>query len=111
MDFDSDSIESFSKYCSKNTDRIIADLPNGIAAGNAVPRTNISAISIFRLVVATNAVKYYTAIGRTPDFYNMHYVNVLGEFKTGYDTYILLKKQTSPEVTLVSDKYKEKKII
>ena len=41
----------------------------------------------------------------------MHYVNVLGEFKTDYDAYVLLKKQTSPEVPLVSDKDKENKII
>ena len=41
----------------------------------------------------------------------MHYVNMLGEFKTYYDAYILLKKQTSPEVPLVSDKDKENKII
>ena len=32
-----------------------------------------------------NAVKYYTAIGRTSDFENMHYVNVLGKFKTDYN--------------------------
>ena len=41
----------------------------------------------------------------------MHYVNVIGEFNTEYDTYVLLKKQTSPEVPLRSDKDEEKKII
>ena len=46
-----------------------------------------------------------------PEFDNMHYVNVLGHFKTYHDAYFLLKKQTSFEVTLVCYKYKEKKII
>ena len=41
----------------------------------------------------------------------MHNVSVIGEFKTDYDAYVLLKKQTYPEVTLVSDKDKQKKII
>ena len=41
----------------------------------------------------------------------MNYVNKLEDFKTDYDADVLLKKQTSPEVSLVSDKDKEKKII
>ena len=41
----------------------------------------------------------------------MHYVNVIGEFKTDYDVYVLINNKTSPEVPLVSDKYKEKTII
>ena len=41
----------------------------------------------------------------------MNYVNVLGYFKTDQDAYVLLKKNTYPEVTLVSDKDKEKKTI
>ena len=78
MDFNRDSIESLSKDCSKNVDRIIADFPNGIAAKNAVLGTNISTVPIRRLVVATNAVKYYTVIGQTPDFDNMRYISVIG---------------------------------
>ena len=90
---------------------IFADVPNRIAAKNAVKGRSISIISTRRLVVATNAVKYYTAIGRMTKFDNMHYINVLGEFNTDYDVYVLLKRKTSPEVPLVSDKYKDKKII
>ena len=41
----------------------------------------------------------------------MHYINVLGDFKTDYDAYVLLKKQTNPVASLVSDKDKDKKII
>ena len=57
MEFDCDNIESLSKACSKDIDMIVADVPNEISAENAVPGTNISTISILRLVVATNAVK------------------------------------------------------
>ena len=96
MDFNSNIIESLSKACTMNIDRIIADVPNGIAAKNAVRRTNIITISIRPLVVATNTVRYYTSIGQTPNFDNTYYVNVFGEFKTDYNAYILLKKKTSP---------------
>ena len=111
MEFDCDSIESLSKSWSNNIDAVVVHVPNGIAAENAVPGTNISTISICRLVLDKNYVKYYIEIGRTPNFYNMHYVNMLGEFNTYYDAYVLRKKETSPEVSLVSDKDKEKKII
>ena len=74
MDFDCNIIE------------ITADVPNMISAKKSVPGTNIRMISICRLVVATNAVKYYTVIERTSEFDIMHSVNVLGEFKTDYDT-------------------------
>ena len=111
MYFDRNSIESLSKAWTKNIDSIVADVPNGISEKNAVPGTNISTIWIRRLVVATNSVNYYTVIGKTPDFDNMHFVNVIGGFKTEYNSYVLLKKQTSPKVPLVSDKDKEKKII
>ena len=88
MDFDrdQDSIKSISKYCNKNIDAIVVDFPTGISAKNAVPGMKISTISIRRLVVATNAVKYCNKIGQKPDFENMRYVNVLGEFNTDFDT-------------------------
>ena len=111
LDFDRESIETLSKACSRPIDEIQVDVANGIAAENAVPAANISTISIRRLVVATGAVKYYTSIDRVPDFDNMHYVDVLSDFKVDYDAYMLLKKQDSPEPPLVSDKDKEKRII
>ena len=40
----------------------------------------------------------------------MHYVNLLEDFKTDYNAYVLLKKQTYPVASLVSDKDKDKKI-
>ena len=70
-----------------------------------------STISACCLVVDMNAVNYYTAIGRTPEFDNMNYVNFQGEFNTDFDANVLPKKQTSAEVSLVGDKDKWKKII
>ena len=59
FDFNRNSIESLSKACSNNIDMIVSDFLNRIAAGNAVPGTNISTILFQQLVVATNVVKYY----------------------------------------------------
>ena len=111
MDFYRDSIESLSKYWSNNIYAIVADVPNGIASKKAVPGTNISTISIRSLDISTNDVKYYNAIGQPPGLDNIHYVNALGEFNIDYNSYVLLNKQSSPGVLLVSDKYKENKII
>ena len=111
LDFDRDSIEALSKACAQAIPAVIADAANHIEAENAVPAANISTISIRRLVVATNAVKFYTSIGRTPTAANMHYSNVLSGFKTDHEAYQLLRKQDAPDVPMVNDKDKEKKII
>ena len=111
LDFDRESIEALSKACSKTIPAVAEDVANGIAAENEVPGANISSISIRRLVVAMNAAKYYTSIGRTINAVNMHYSNVLTGFKTDYEAYSLLKKQDEPEAPVVNDKDKEKKII
>ena len=58
MEFDCDIIESLSKSWSNNIDAVVVDVPNGIAAENAIPGENISTISICRLFIATNYVKY-----------------------------------------------------
>ena len=63
--------------CSNTIDAIIYDPLNGIQADNEVPGTNISTISIHRLVVANHAVKYYCSIGRVPDYNRTNYINVL----------------------------------
>ena len=46
IEFDCNSIESLLKSCSKNIDRIIYDVPNGIAAKTTIPGMKISTISI-----------------------------------------------------------------
>ena len=111
LDFDRDSIEALSKACSKNIPAVTEDAANGIAAENEVPGTNISSISIRRLVVAMHAAKYYASIGRAITAANMHYGTVLTGFKMDYEAYSLLKKQDEPDAPVVNDKDKEKKII
>ena len=56
MDFDSNTIKSLSKSCSKNIDVIVFDVPNGISSENTVPGANIKMISVRRLVVDKNSV-------------------------------------------------------
>jgi hypothetical protein len=111
LDFDRESVEALSKACSRTIPAIAADVANGISAEAEVLGANISSISIRRLVVAMNAVKYYTSVGRTPEAANMHYDNILSGFKTDYEAYCLLKKQDEPTAPVVNDKDKEKKII
>ena len=111
LDFDRESIEALSKACSKTIPAITADIPNHVAAEVEIPGANISSISIGRLIVAMNATKYYSAVQRATTVANMHYGNVLTGFKMDFDAYILLRKQEDPEVPLVNDKDKDKKII
>jgi hypothetical protein len=111
LDFDRESIESLAKSCSKDIVAIEADEANNVEAEPAVAGANLSSISVRRLVIAMHAMKYYDAIGRVPTDANMHYGNVLSGFKSDYEAYVLLKKQDEPEVPLIQDKDKEKKVI
>ena len=65
IDFNHDSIKSLLKSCMKDIDSIVYDVPNWIYSKTNVLGTSISTISTRQLVVTTNAVKYYTVIGRT----------------------------------------------
>ena len=71
-DFDAKAIKLLPKVCKDNIDAIVADVPNDIAAENAVNGANKSSISVQRLIVAADAVRYYQAIDRTPTTANMH---------------------------------------
>jgi len=97
-DFDKDIIDSLPRSCSRALIAVVEDLPNGIAAEPAVVEGNISTISVHRLVVAANAVRYYRDVNRTPDAVCMHYNNVLSDFKTDYEAYCMLKKQDHPDI-------------
>ena len=110
-DFDKDSIESLPRACSRAIIAVVADPENGIEAEPAVPASNVSTVSVHRLTVAANASRYYFSINRALTFGNMHYNNVLDGFKTDYAAYLTLKKQDSPDVPLISDKDKDKKVI
>ena len=105
-DFYRENIQSLRKACGKTIDAITSGPLNDIKADNEVPKTNISTISIRRLVVATHAVNYYCSIRRVPGYNNMNYINVLAAFKTDHDEYSLLRKQDSPDTPLVNDKDK-----
>ena len=111
LDFDKESIEALPKACAKDIEAITADPTNSVVAEPAVNGANINSIAVRRLWIAMYAAKYYESIGRIQDENNMHYTNVLKGFKEDHDAYATLKKQDDPEVPLVNDKDKEKKVI
>ena len=111
LDFDKESIEALPKACAKDIEAITADAPNNVTAEVAVNASNISSIAVRRLLVAMHAAKFYESIERVQDKINMHYTNVLKGFKEDFDAYVTLKKQDNPDVPLVNDKDKEKKVI
>ena len=110
-DFDEKSIQDLPGICKETIPAITADPANGIAAENEVPGANISSISVRRLIVAANAAKYYISIGRTMTTGNMHYNNVLRNFKIEWDAYESLEDQDEPTIPKVNDKDHDRKII
>ena len=109
-DFDKKSIEKLPSVCKEGIDAIQEDLPNGIAAENAVNGATISSISVRRLIVAVEAAKYYEMIGRTMTPANMHYANVLKDFKMEYDSYVEVKDSNAPKIPKVNDRDNDRKI-
>ena len=73
MDFDKKSILKLLETCSVNIEAVAEDLANGITGEAAVPGANVNSISVHRLIVASNAVKYYTSIDRNITAQAMHY--------------------------------------
>ena len=63
-DFDKKSLERLPLTCKENIRAITANPANGITAERAVPGANLSSISVRRLIVAMNALEYYTSIDR-----------------------------------------------
>ena len=57
------------------------------------------------------SVKYYTAVGRTPDESSMNYTDVLSKFQIDHEHYEKLKKQDAPKVPAVKGSDTEKKVI
>ena len=111
LDFDTNSIQSLPAMCKGAIPAIEADDDACIAAEAAVPGANISTISTRHLIIAVNVVKYYTSIGRAITPANMHYANVLSDFKIEWEDYESLKKQDDPDVPSISDKDNDRKII
>ncbi len=111
LDFDDKSIESLSTICKETIPEITEDIGNGIAAEAEVNGANISSISIRRLIVAVQAAKYYSSIGRTMTNANMHYNNVLKGFKVEWDAYSALDEQEEPTIPKILDRDNDRKII
>ena len=109
-DFDKKSIERLPSVCKESIDEIEEDDDNGIEYEAAVNGATISSISVRRLIVAVQAAKYYELIGRTMGTGNMHYMNVLKNFKMEYDSYIELKNADEPSIPKVNDRDNDRKI-
>ena len=90
-DFDKKAIQNLPSVCKETIPAIAEDENADVLAEPEVPGANISSISVQRLIVAMNAAKYYAAIGRGMTAQNMHYVNVLSNFKVEYEAYLNLK--------------------
>ena len=102
-DFDDASIKALAKNCRETIPAIAEDVAAGVQAEAQVPGTVISTQSIVRLSVASKAVKYYIAVGRTPTAAMLHYNNILSAFKIEYEAYEKLQKEDTPTVPKVSD--------
>ena len=110
-DFDSNVIKMLPKVYKDNIDAIVADDANDISAENAVNGANISSISVQRLIVAAKAACYYQVIWRTPTTSNMHYTNVLKEFKLEWEAYEAVKDEGDPKIPKVNDRDGDRKVI
>ena len=110
-DFDKKSIEALPGICKEAIPAIEADAGAGIAAEPAVPGSNISSIAVRRLITAMQASKYYTSINRTMTTQDMHYANVLSNFKVEWESYAELQDQDEPDVPLIVDKDADRKVI
>ena len=111
LDFDKKSIQKLPITCRSAIPAIAADVPNGIAAEAAVPGANINSISVRRLIVASNAVRYYTSIDRNITPASMHYTNVLADFKVEWEDYEKLQDADEPTIPKVNDRDSERKVI
>ena len=111
IEFDKKSVESLPKICRDNIPAIAEDLANWIAAEVEVPGASISSISIRRLIVAVNAVTYYDSIDRVMTQENMHYSNVLSDFKIEYESFCDAKKQDKLKLPMVNDRDNDRKVL
>ena len=110
-DFDRKAIQSLPSTCKETIPAIAADVAAGITAENEVPGANISSISVQRLIVAADALKYYSSISRDMTPVNMHYANILSTFKIEWDAYISLKKEDAPKAPAIRDQDNDRKVI
>ena len=77
MEIDRKAIQNLPSVYKETIPAIAGDENANNAAEAEVYGANISSNSVQRLIVAMNAAKYYTAIGRIMTVQNTHYINVL----------------------------------
>ena len=111
LDFDKKSLQLLPSICKEKVLAIPEDAANNIAAEPEVSGANISTISIQRLIVASHAASYYHSISRAMTTANMHYSNVLMNFKVEWEAYQNLKEQDDPKVPKINDRDGDRKII
>ena len=110
-DFDNKIIESLpTNFKEKIT--AITDYPSAdITAAPAVPGANIYSIAVSQLIVAIQAVRYYTSTDITTDATYMHDGNLLSSFNIEWDIHEKLKKENYPNEQVINDKENDFKVI
>ena len=111
LDFDKKSLQLLPSTCKEKVLAILADPANNVVAEPEVSGANISSISIQRLIVASYAASYYHSISRVMTTANMHYTNVLMQFKLEWEAYQDLKDKDDPKIPKVNDRDGDRKII
>ena len=111
VDFDKAAIKNIPRVCQGSIDEIAADRANNAQAEAALPGANVSSISFQRLMVATNAARYYASIGRTMDDSSMHYGNFLSTFKIEWEAYKAIMSEDDPKVPNIVDCDGDRRII
>ena len=111
VDFDKAAIKNLPRVCKGSIDAIAADMANNVQFEAAVPGANVSSISVQRLIVAANAVRYYASIGGTMDASSMHYGNFLSAFKIEWEAYESIMSEDDPKVPKIFDRDGDRRII
>ena len=110
-DFYKNAIQYLPKVCKESIAAITADASNNFTAEAEVPGANVSSISVQRLLVASKAARYYESINRVMTTSNMHYMNILVNFKVEHEAYEAMRKEDDPDVPKINDKDGDRKII
>ena len=59
LDVDKADIKNLPRVCKVSIDVIAADMENNVQAEDTVPGSNVSSISVQRIIVSANAARYY----------------------------------------------------
>ena len=110
--FDFQSLHSYDKkgfqhlpsLCRHDIPAVPEDAANGIPARAAQLGAHVSQLSVQRLIIASQAAGYYKLIQREMNVANMHFTNVLLDFKTEWDAYKELRECDEPKVPKLVDR-------